>query len=191
MEKEIVWRVFCASYRVASANFLRRKLGHAHDNSADSENVAGVQTECAHAFHFSLRKRSGKLELLSIHDQNTAETSQPQAQPTDSLSLSISLSLWSSNNFRFAFLALQVASQAFTWNILICSEKLIMFFAARYGPRIEVLHRSCSWLNRKNSAFPSVGFVWQARKLELKVRLGLQSYSICGVYTEGVVSTQR
>ena len=33
-------------------------------------------------------------------------------------------SAWSSNNFRFAFLALKVASQGFTWKILICSSKI-------------------------------------------------------------------
>ena len=31
--------------------------------------------------------------------------------------------LWSSKNFRFAFLALNVSSQYFTWNISICSAK--------------------------------------------------------------------
>ena len=41
------------------------------------------RTECAWAFHFSFRKPSGKLERFSIHAQNTAETSQPQAQPPD------------------------------------------------------------------------------------------------------------
>ena len=35
------------------------------------------------------------------------------------------------------------------------------------GPLIEVLHRSCSSLNRKSSAFPSAGFA-QARNSELK-----------------------
>ena len=32
-------------YRVDSANFSRRKIGHAHDNFTDSENVAGARTE--------------------------------------------------------------------------------------------------------------------------------------------------
>ena len=43
------------SYRVGSANFLRREIGHAHDNSADSENVAGAREPSVHAhfiFHF-------------------------------------------------------------------------------------------------------------------------------------------
>ena len=57
-------RVCNESYRVGSVSFLRRKLGHAHDNSAESENVAGARTECACALHFSFRKRSGKSELI-------------------------------------------------------------------------------------------------------------------------------
>ena len=84
---------------------------------------------------------------------------------------------FSSENYRFAFLPLKVACQAFTWKISICSAKLITFFAARLaessprgelacGPLIEVLHRSCSWLNQKRSALPSAGFV---RRLESKV----------------------
>ena len=161
-----------------------------------------ARTECARTFHFSFRKRSGKSELFSIYDQNTAETSQLQAQPTDSWraidrafpetssgpgkslvphgfvekkkkeadfvdSRKILLrgykckdtkhdrkkncSNWgwgdrrsidrgrresplqvdrvffstsSFNNFRFAFLALKLASQAFTWTISICSAKI-------------------------------------------------------------------
>ena len=38
-------------YRVGSENFSRRKIGHAHDNSADSENVAGAREPSVHA-HF-------------------------------------------------------------------------------------------------------------------------------------------
>ena len=38
-------------YRVGSANFSRRKIGHPHDNSADSENVAGAREPSVHA-HF-------------------------------------------------------------------------------------------------------------------------------------------
>ena len=77
--------LFRRSYRVGSVNFSRRKLGHAHDNSADSENVAGVREPRVHA-HFIFRFENGQenQSLFSAHDQNTAETSQlqPQAQPT-------------------------------------------------------------------------------------------------------------
>ena len=52
-------------YRVGSANFSQRKIGHAHDNFADSEKrCRGSPTDCARAFHFSFRKRSGKSELF-------------------------------------------------------------------------------------------------------------------------------
>ena len=34
--------VVTLTYRVVSANFSQRKIGHAHDNSADSESVAGA-----------------------------------------------------------------------------------------------------------------------------------------------------
>ena len=74
------------SYRVGSANFSRRKIGHAHDNSADSENVAGARGPSVHAhFIFRFKTGQGNQTIFSTHDQNTAEsTSQPQAQPTDS-----------------------------------------------------------------------------------------------------------
>ena len=100
----------------------------------------------------------------------------------------------SSNNSRFAFLALKVASQGFTWKILICSSKINHVLRCSLsgelarslrgeltcGPLFEVLHRSCScsWLNRKSSALPSAGFVRRLESLSWKVRLGLQSYSI-------------
>ena len=72
------------TYRVGSVNFSRRKLGHAHDNSADSENVAGARKASVHAhFVFRFENGQGNQTLCSIHDQKTAETSQPQAQPTD------------------------------------------------------------------------------------------------------------
>ena len=65
-------------------NFSRRKLGHAHDNSADSENVAGAREPSVHAhFIFRFENGQGNQSLFSTHDQNTAETNQPQAQPTD------------------------------------------------------------------------------------------------------------
>ena len=72
------------TYRVGSVNFSRRKIGHAHDNSADYENVAGAPQPNVHAhIIFRFEKRSGKSEHFSIPGQNTAETSQLQAQPTD------------------------------------------------------------------------------------------------------------
>ena len=39
------------TYRVGSVSFSRRKIGHAHDNSAASENVAGARKPNVHA-HF-------------------------------------------------------------------------------------------------------------------------------------------
>ena len=65
-------------------NFSRRKLGHAHDNSANSENFAGAREPSVHAhFIFRFENGQGNQSLFSTHDQNTAETSQPQAQPAD------------------------------------------------------------------------------------------------------------
>ena len=61
-------------------NFSRRKPGHAHDNSADSENVAGAREPSVHAhsfFHFE--KGQENQSLASTHDQNTAETSQTKS----------------------------------------------------------------------------------------------------------------
>ena len=37
----------------------RRKIGHAHDNSADSENVAGAREPSVHA-HFIFRFKNGQ-----------------------------------------------------------------------------------------------------------------------------------
>ena len=72
------------AYRVGSVNFSRWKLGHAHDNSADSENVAGAREPSVHAhFIFRFENGQGNQSLFSTHNQNTAETSQPRAQPTD------------------------------------------------------------------------------------------------------------
>ena len=48
-----------SAYRVGSAKFSRRKIGHAHDNSADSENVAGVREPSVHA-HFIFRFENGR-----------------------------------------------------------------------------------------------------------------------------------
>ena len=71
-------------HRVGSANFSRQKIGHAHDNSADSENVAGVREPSVHTHViFRFKSSQGNLSIFSTHDQNTAETSQPQAQPAD------------------------------------------------------------------------------------------------------------
>ena len=53
-----------------------------HDNSAVFENVAGACESNLHA-DFSCRKRSGKSELFSVHEQNTAETSQRKSQVMD------------------------------------------------------------------------------------------------------------
>ena len=45
---------------VGSVIFSRQKIGHAHDNSADSENVAGAhRPECACAFHFRFENGQG------------------------------------------------------------------------------------------------------------------------------------
>ena len=64
--------------------FSRRKIGHAHDNSVDSENVSGAREPTVHAhFIFCFENSQGNQSLVSIHAQNTAETSQPEAQPTD------------------------------------------------------------------------------------------------------------
>ena len=72
------------SYRVGSVNFSQGKIGHAHNNSAYSENVAGAREWNMHV-HFIFRFENGQenQSLISIHDQNKAETSRPQAQPTD------------------------------------------------------------------------------------------------------------
>ena len=59
-------------------------MGHAHDNFADSENVAGAPQRSVHAhFIFRFENDPGNQSFFSIHDQNTAETSQQQAQPTN------------------------------------------------------------------------------------------------------------
>ena len=47
------------SYRVGSENFLPRKIGHAHDNSADSEDVAGARESNVHAY-FTFRFENGQ-----------------------------------------------------------------------------------------------------------------------------------
>ena len=53
-------------------------------NSADSENVAGAPQGSVHGhFIFRFENGPGNQRFFSSHDQNTAEMSQPQAQPTD------------------------------------------------------------------------------------------------------------
>ena len=53
-------------------------------NSTDSENVAGAPQPNVHAqFNFCFENGPGNQRFFSSHDQNTTETSQPQAQPTD------------------------------------------------------------------------------------------------------------
>ena len=47
------------SCRVGSANFSRRKIVHAHDYSAASENVAGAREQSVHA-HFIFRFKNGQ-----------------------------------------------------------------------------------------------------------------------------------
>ena len=47
------------SYRVRSVNFSRWQIGHVHDNSADSENVAGAREPNVHA-HFIFRFENGQ-----------------------------------------------------------------------------------------------------------------------------------
>ena len=94
----------------------------------------------------------------------------------------------SCNKFRFAFLALKVASQAFTWKISICLAKIAHVFRCSLsgelacGPLFGVLHRSCSWPSLKSSALPNAGFVRRLESLSWKVRLGPQSYSICSIH---------
>ena len=77
--------VLVLSYRVGSANFSQRKIGHAHDNSADSAETLQVFPNgvCTRISFFVSKTVREIRAFFSIHDQNTAETSQPQAQPTD------------------------------------------------------------------------------------------------------------
>ena len=72
------------TYRVVPANFSRQGIGHVRNKSANSKNVAGAREQNVHAhFVFRFENGQGNQSFFSIHDQNTAETSQPQAQPTD------------------------------------------------------------------------------------------------------------
>ena len=50
-----------------SAKFSRRKIGHAHNNSADSENVAGAREPNVHAhFIFRLENSQGNKSFLIL-----------------------------------------------------------------------------------------------------------------------------
>ena len=56
------------------------KVGHANDNSSDSENVAGAYEPSVPAhFIFRFENGLGNQSFFSTHDQNTV---QPQARPT-------------------------------------------------------------------------------------------------------------
>ena len=73
-DKPCSWRVnrpsaeLVVAYRVGSVNFSRRKLGHAHDNSVDSENVAGVREPSVHShFIFRFENCQGNQSLFSTH----------------------------------------------------------------------------------------------------------------------------
>ena len=73
------------AYGVGSANLSRRKIGHAHDNSADSENVAGAREPSVHGhFMFLFKNGQGNMSFsIFLPMPKTSETSQPQAQPAD------------------------------------------------------------------------------------------------------------
>ena len=47
------------AYQVRSANFSRRMIRHVHDNSVDSENVAGAREPSVHT-HFIFRFENGQ-----------------------------------------------------------------------------------------------------------------------------------
>ena len=90
--------------------------------------------------------------------------------------------LWLSNNFRFAFLALKVASasQAFTWKIFSAKSNHVLRCSLSRelacGTLIGVLHRSCSWLccwlSQKGSVLPSAGFVRRLKSRSWKSLFG-------------------
>ena len=75
------------SHWVGSASFSRRKIGHAHDNSADSENVAGARQPNAHAhFIFSFENGQGNKSFLFYpypkHSWNKSTTSSADGRLT-------------------------------------------------------------------------------------------------------------
>ena len=99
----------------------------------------------------------------------------------------------SSNNFRFAFLALKVASQGFTWKILICSSKINHILRCSFSGELATgrarlrtaVQGAASQLQLqltepKEQRVAQRGLCAQAWKSSWKVRLGPQSYSICG-----------
>ena len=57
-----ILKIETVTYRVGSVNFSRRKLGHAHDNSAGSENVAGARERSVHA-HLIFRFENGHIAV--------------------------------------------------------------------------------------------------------------------------------
>ena len=100
--------------------------------------------------------------------------------------------LRSSKNFRFAFPALNVSSQAFTWKISICSAKSNHVLRCSLSgelatgrarlltrDRVAASQLQLTLVNRKSSAFSSAGLVGRLESRSWKVRLGQQSYSIC------------
>ena len=54
------------AYWVGSANFSRRTIGHAHDNSADSENVAGVREPSVRAHSIFVSKTIGEIRAFFL-----------------------------------------------------------------------------------------------------------------------------
>ena len=97
----------------------------------------------------------------------------------------------SSNNLRFAFLALKVASQGFTWKILICSSKIDHVLRCslsgelatgrarlRTAVRGAALQLQLQLTEPKEQCVAQRGLCAQAWSLSWKVRLGPQSYSI-------------
>ena len=65
-------------------NFSRRKLGHAHDNSADSENVEGAREQSVHAHFIFISKTvreirayflpMNKIQLKRVHHKLSRRT---------------------------------------------------------------------------------------------------------------------
>ena len=251
---------FVLLYRVGSENLSRRKIGHAHDNFADSEHVAGECEPNVHApFNFLFRKRSGKsdlflsmtkiqlkrvnhnpsrrtidapstvrfhkassgsekrlvqhglvekrqtswkiesfcLESTNLKKPNTTDLERDRQRPRLGRSAidrrrrtwtpSAGQSSWvffffflrSSNNFRFAFRAFKVASQAFTWNISICSRKInhvlrcllrreLITGRARLRTADRGAASQLQLTELKEQLVAQRGLRAQARKLELK-----------------------
>ena len=73
------------NYRVGSANFSQQKIGHAQDNSTDSEKLQVLPNGVCMRISFFVSKTVQEIKafFLSTTNENTAETRQPQAQPTD------------------------------------------------------------------------------------------------------------